>query len=133
MDSVNLKKSCAKRNHPKILRFACFKIDKAQRHQYSTFDVGRSMFDVQSVHCSGQADFNISGGAGLKGHFFQAQSRKKHSAFVAELSLEPLLFNDLHPFLGILNQIPQNLDCVAQPVGGGPIFGIPGSLAFCNQ
>jgi len=25
----------------------CFKIDKAQRHQYSTFDVGRSMFDVR--------------------------------------------------------------------------------------
>jgi hypothetical protein len=24
----------------------CFKIDKAQRHHYSTFDVGRSMFDV---------------------------------------------------------------------------------------
>ena len=22
------------------------------------FDVGRSMFDVQSVHCSGQADFH---------------------------------------------------------------------------
>jgi len=35
-----------------ILRFACFKIDKAQRHQYSTFKVGRSMFDVQSVPCS---------------------------------------------------------------------------------
>ena len=30
-----------------------FKIDKAQRHQYWTFDVGRSMFDVQSVLCSG--------------------------------------------------------------------------------
>jgi len=45
----------------KILRFACFKIDKAQRHQYWTFDVGRSMFDVQLsldhvfsvIHCSG--------------------------------------------------------------------------------
>ena len=36
----------------KILRFACFKNDKAQRHQYWTFDVGRSMFDVQSVHFS---------------------------------------------------------------------------------
>jgi hypothetical protein len=33
---------------------ACFKIDKAQRHHYSTFDVGRSMFDVQSVYCSSQ-------------------------------------------------------------------------------
>ena len=31
-----------------ILLFSRFKIDKAQRHQYSTFDVGRSMFDVQS-------------------------------------------------------------------------------------
>jgi len=30
------------------------KIDIAQRHQYSTFDVGRSMFDVQSVHCCTQ-------------------------------------------------------------------------------
>jgi len=39
-----------------VLRLACFNIDKAQRHQYSTFDVGRSMFDVQSVHCSGQAE-----------------------------------------------------------------------------
>jgi hypothetical protein len=29
------------------LRFGCFKIDKAQRHQYWMFDVGRSMFDVQ--------------------------------------------------------------------------------------
>jgi NADH:ubiquinone oxidoreductase subunit 4 (subunit M) len=29
------------------LRFACFKIDKAKRHQYSTFDVGRSMLDVR--------------------------------------------------------------------------------------
>jgi hypothetical protein len=26
-----------------------FKIDKAQRIQYSMFDVGRSMFDVQSL------------------------------------------------------------------------------------
>ena len=41
-----------------FLRFACFKIDKAQRHQYSTFDVGRSMFDVQYVHCFGQAKFH---------------------------------------------------------------------------
>ena len=32
---------------PLRLRFAYFKIDKAQRHQYSTFDVGRSMFDVR--------------------------------------------------------------------------------------
>jgi hypothetical protein len=41
-----------------ILRFVCFKIDKAQRHQYSMFDVGRSMFDVQSVHYPGQAEFH---------------------------------------------------------------------------
>jgi hypothetical protein len=41
--------ACAVRaNIPlEILRFACLKIDKAQRHQYSAFDVGRSMFDVQ--------------------------------------------------------------------------------------
>ena len=43
-----------------MLRFACFKIDKAQRHQYSMFDVGRSMLDVQClqsalrIHCSAQ-------------------------------------------------------------------------------
>jgi hypothetical protein len=41
-----------------ILLFAYLKIDKAQRQQYSTFDVGRSMFDVQSVRCSGQAEFH---------------------------------------------------------------------------
>jgi len=35
-----------------IVRFTCFNIGKAQRHQYWTFEVGRSMFDVQSVHCS---------------------------------------------------------------------------------
>ena len=91
------------------------------------------MFDVQSVHCSGQADFNISGAAGLKGYFFQAHSRKKHSALVAGFLPRPSLFNDLHPFLGILYQISQLLDRVAQTVGGGPIFGIPGSLAFRNQ
>jgi hypothetical protein len=39
--------------------FTCFKIDKAKRHQYSMFDVGRSMFDVQSFHCSGQAKFHM--------------------------------------------------------------------------
>ena len=27
---------------------------------YSTFDVGRSMFDVQSFHCSKQAEFHMS-------------------------------------------------------------------------
>jgi hypothetical protein len=40
------------------MRFACFKIDKAQRHQYSTFDVGRSMFDVQSFQCSELTEFH---------------------------------------------------------------------------
>ena len=35
----------------------CYKIAKAQRNQYWMFDVGRSMFDVQSVHCSDQANF----------------------------------------------------------------------------
>jgi hypothetical protein len=42
-----------------ILRIACFKIDKALRHQYWTFEVGRSMFDVQSVHCSDYVKFNM--------------------------------------------------------------------------
>jgi hypothetical protein len=37
-----------------------FQIDKAQRQQYSAFDVGRSMFDVQSVRSSGQAEFHTS-------------------------------------------------------------------------
>ena len=27
---------------------------------YSTFDVGRSIFDVQSFHCSKQAEFHMS-------------------------------------------------------------------------
>jgi len=49
-----------------ILRFACFKIDKAERHQYWTFDVGCSMFDVQSVHYSGQSELHTSAAAGLK-------------------------------------------------------------------
>jgi hypothetical protein len=60
-----LKKGCAKQNHPsrlvrlwRILRFAYFRFDKAQRHQYSTFEVGRSMFDVQSFHCSGKVEFH---------------------------------------------------------------------------
>jgi hypothetical protein len=30
------------------------------------FDVGRSMFDVPSIHCSGQAEFHTSGASGLK-------------------------------------------------------------------
>jgi hypothetical protein len=39
--------------------FCClFYIDKAQRHQYWTFDVERSMFDVQSVNFSGQAELH---------------------------------------------------------------------------
>ena len=49
------------------LRFACFKIGKNVAS--SIFDVGRSMFDVQSVHCSGQAEshtkFHTSAAAGL--------------------------------------------------------------------
>jgi len=32
-----------------ILRFACFKIDKAKRHHYSMFSVGRSMFSLFAV------------------------------------------------------------------------------------
>ena len=63
MNSVNLKKAEQKPTPPKrlgrpganllfdSLRFVCIKIDKAWRHQYWTFDVGCSMFDVQSVHC----------------------------------------------------------------------------------
>ena len=61
MYSVNLKKLSNAKPPFEILRFACFKIDKAQRYQYSTFDVGRSMFDVQSVRCSGQAQFHTRG------------------------------------------------------------------------
>jgi hypothetical protein len=60
------------------LVFACFKIDKAQRHQYWTFDVGRSMFDVQLsldhvfsvIHSSDQAEFHTSTAAGLKNNQF---------------------------------------------------------------
>jgi hypothetical protein len=37
-----------------ILRFAFFNAAKAKRHQYWTFDVGCSMFDVQSFQCSGR-------------------------------------------------------------------------------
>jgi len=55
------KRLCKAKPPFEILRFACFKIDKAQRHQYSTFDVGRSMFDVQSVRYSGQAEFHTRG------------------------------------------------------------------------
>ena len=65
-NSVNLKKieqhaAQAPALHERIypLKFSgspVLKLDKAQRHQYSTFDVGRSMFDVQSVHCSGQME-----------------------------------------------------------------------------
>ena len=52
------KKRLSKANLPfEIQWIACFKTDKAQRHQYSTFDVGRSMFSVQSVYCSGEAEF----------------------------------------------------------------------------
>ena len=49
-----------------ILLFSRFKIDKAQRHQYSTFDVGRSMFNVRSFHCFGQAEFHASSASNLK-------------------------------------------------------------------
>ena len=79
MYSINLIKDCVSLLRPRgyegreriynsnfvrrrILRFACYKIDKAKRHQYSTFDVGRSMFDVQGFspawrsHCSGLAE-----------------------------------------------------------------------------
>jgi len=77
MYPVNLKKRQRKPTPPKWLRrlganplfeflrfsvlgFSCFRFDKAQRHQYSTFDVGRSMFDVQSLRCAGQTEFHIS-------------------------------------------------------------------------
>jgi hypothetical protein len=68
-----------------VLRFACFKIDKAKRHQYSTFDVGRSMFDVQSVHCSSQAEFHsVLRGLeqGEPDFFLRRRSRVKSSIFV---------------------------------------------------
>jgi hypothetical protein len=42
----------------RIGRFTCSKIDKAQRHQYWTFEVGRSMFDVQSFYCSNFVKFH---------------------------------------------------------------------------
>ena len=49
--SANFKKRPGKAELPfDILRFACFKIDKAQRHQYSMFDVGRSMFNVHFLN-----------------------------------------------------------------------------------
>jgi hypothetical protein len=38
----------------KMVRLIGLKLDKAQRHPYWTFRVGRSMFDVQFVHCSGR-------------------------------------------------------------------------------
>ena len=38
----------------------------AERHHYSMFNVGRSMFDVQSVFCSCWAEFHTSAAAGLK-------------------------------------------------------------------
>jgi len=57
--TINLKRLSKAKLPFEILRFACFKIDKAQRHQYWTFDVGRSMFDVKSVYCSVQAEFHI--------------------------------------------------------------------------
>jgi hypothetical protein len=67
MNSANLKKRlsntrrkrlcCASESTLRNSAFACFKIDKAKRHQYWMFDVGRSMFGVQSVNCSGQAEF----------------------------------------------------------------------------
>jgi hypothetical protein len=36
----------------------------------STFDVGSSMFDVQSFHCSGQAEFHTSLAAGCQNDQF---------------------------------------------------------------
>jgi hypothetical protein len=48
------------------LRFACFKIDKAERHQDWTFDVGCSMFDVQSVFGACDLLFPVYPGLALK-------------------------------------------------------------------
>jgi hypothetical protein len=77
MYTVNLKKAMKSETTFQIMLFAYFKIDKAQRQQYSTFDVGRSMFDVQSVRCSGRAEFHTkfhtSGAAGLKSGQFNHQ------------------------------------------------------------
>ena len=56
MYSVNLKKNEQSELTLRNSAVRLFKIDKAQRHQYSKFDVGRSMFDVQSVDFSGKAE-----------------------------------------------------------------------------
>ena len=61
MNSINLKKTEQSKltlRNPAVRCSAlvCFKIDKAQRHQYSTFNVGRSMLDVQ---CSMFNQFNV--------------------------------------------------------------------------
>jgi hypothetical protein len=52
-----------------------FKIEKAQRHQYWTFDVGRSMFDVQSFWCTDQLKFHTSGSR-VEGLKLEGQRKK---------------------------------------------------------
>ena len=52
MDSVNLKNTEQSGLGFKMVRLIGLKFDKAQRHPYWTFEVGRSMFDVQFVNCS---------------------------------------------------------------------------------
>jgi hypothetical protein len=72
MYSVNLKKDWATRGASacaaraklpfEILRFACFKIDKAYRHQYWTFEVGRSicsLFRPGGVSYEEKAGFSV--------------------------------------------------------------------------
>jgi len=63
MYSINLIKTLVKTN---LLLKICppledsvvclYKIDQAQRYHYWMFDVGRSMFDVQSVNCTDRAE-----------------------------------------------------------------------------
>ncbi len=72
-----------------ILRFACRKMDKAQRHQYWTFDVefrclqSAGGFDVPYFCCSGRAKFYMSVAAGRER---PVTSKKKlplmHSAII---------------------------------------------------
>jgi hypothetical protein len=57
-------------------------------------NIERSMFDVQSFHCSGQAEFHTSNASGLK----NGQSdRKRNSAIFGLVSYAVSGFNYLTP------------------------------------
>jgi hypothetical protein len=60
MYSVNLKKDCAKRIY--VSKFCDSLALKSIKR--SVINIQRSMLDVQSVHCSGQAEFHTSPAAG---------------------------------------------------------------------